>query len=959
MKYDVLKSLKEKRSESTSKKDAGLIFNPFFETITDAAFSWIEKEEGVVDVLEGPLAEVLNRNILLELLIKVSKRVLIEDLNIRREMGALAGDTEEAQYEDYVWNHLMDPAYVDALFQEYPVWKETLLQVTEYFIRNIKELIQHLCADRNDLNAEFFSTDIFDKIRRITGSGSDTHCENRIVYCVELDNGKRLYHKPRVNTGVRFFNELYTKLCASLDIASYINPVYMNTDYVWEKEAVYAECENEAQVYNYFVRLGIILAICHVCHGGDMHYENMIASGEFPIIIDFETLVQLPPKQAETAEKTANHIIGESVLPIGILPFYGARHQNFNADFSGLCGGGKQIMDIRIPAIRNPGKSTMCIDYKYGETGDKYNRVRLNGAYVQPQDYADAFYKGYSASYTYIMEHQEEILELSSLMEGAKFRQLLRNTQEYQMILDLSYHPEFMREDGKRRAFLEEALTTPLFENRQAVLNQEIDEMLKGDVPYFQFDMSSVDVLNLNGKPLEPFAEKPGMEFLRERILSRSEEDLKLQKRFMEISLNYNQVEHLEALYHEEIQAVDVDKVCKQIGDRICDHHLTVDGRVLWMNTIIMATGVDKRHTYFMELSDRYLYQGTMGMAVFMAAFLKRYPNHKIREVFEAIVADTFAYTDALEKTHLEEPVTGVFLGEASIVYGYQLMYVLTKEARFLEYAKKHCHFMVKYVEKDELHDLIGGNAGAILAFLNMYDLDPDDIYLMYAKQAADHLLAHAVETETGIGWKNSSSEGMLGGFAHGCAGIMYALARLTAYVDNQAYLDAAYKAFTYERTMNVPECGGWRDYRCEEPYYMSDFKWCHGIGGIMLGWSLACEYFDDERKAEIQHEISEVTALYPDMLLKEELGLCHGNFGNLFIGQLSGVRAWEKSMEENRAQSMSVLHRVLSEMEGNAILHEHYDYSLMTGWAGIGYSLLHAMSDEIPGILDVRVMDV
>ena len=905
------------------------------------------------------MTQVLDRNILAELLFKVSKRVLIGDMNIRREMGDLAGESEEAQYEDYVWNHLMDPAYVDAMFQEYPAWEEALLHVTEYFIRNIKEIIQHSYMDRKSLNAEFFSAEVYDKIRRITGSGSDTHCENRIVYCVELDNGQRVYHKSRVNTGVQFFNALYTKMCASLGLASYINPVHMGTNYVWEKEAVYAECENEQQVQNYFVRLGIILSICHVCHGGDMHYENMIAHGEFPMIIDFETLVQHHPEEAVFEKKTANHIIGESVLPIGILPFYGARSQNFNADFSGLCGGGKQIMDIRIPIIENPGKSTMCIGYRNGETGEKSNRLRLKGELVNPENYMDALYKGYSTGYRYTLDHKEELLERTSLMEGAMFRQLFRNTQEYHMILDLSYHPEFMRELGRRKTFLMEALNTPLFEKRPAILNQEIEDMIQGDVPYFQFNMSTGWILNSKGEPVEPMGQKTGMEFLKQQILSRSEADLKLQEQFMEISLRYNQVERLkEASLWECPQDLDsAETMCRKIADRIYDHHLLVDGQILWMNTRIMTTGVDKRHTYFMELSDRYLYEGTMGMAVFMAAFLRQCPDHKIRELYDLIVSDLFNYTDsAMEDA---DKITGAFLGEGSIVYGYQLLYTLTGDKRFLDYARKHCHHVAKYLDKDIQHDLIGGNAGAILVFLNMYDLDSDEIYLNYAKQAADHLVEHAVTNTHGVGWKNISNDGLLGGFAHGCAGIMYALARLSSYVDKKEYLDVAFEAFTYERTMNCPEHGGWRDYRSEEPYYMGDFKWCHGVAGITLGWRLASNYFDEVRAHQIQNEISKVAADYPNILRKEELCLCHGNFGNLLIGHLTEVNVWKKSMEVINAQSLSVLDQILSGMKGDVILHEHYDYSLMTGWAGVGYALLCDVSKDLPAILDVRVMDV
>ena len=403
MKKSVFRSLAQKKHTLTLEREAGKVFNPFFEDLTEVAFEKIEAEIKDLDALGGMFSDVLDRNILIELLFKVSKRVLIGDMNMRWEMEDLKGETEESQYVDYVFRYLMDPAYLEQLFQEYPAWEETLFQTMEFFVRNIKEMIQHLDTDKERLNAEFFSKERFDKIRRISGSGSDTHCENRIVYGVELDNGKRIYHKSRVNTGVLFFNELYTQICASLNLVAGVNPMLMGSNHVWEKEAVYAECESEQQVQNYFVRLGVLLSICHLCHGGDMHYENMIASGEFPVIIDYETLVQLPPDQMPEGTKKSSQIIGESVLPIGILPFYGSRSQNFNADFSGLCGGGKQIMDIRIPIIENPGKSTMCISYKYGETGDKHNRVRLNGELVQPEDYIDDLYRGYEAGYRYVL----------------------------------------------------------------------------------------------------------------------------------------------------------------------------------------------------------------------------------------------------------------------------------------------------------------------------------------------------------------------------------------------------------------------------------------------------------------------------------------------------------------------------------------------------------------------------
>ena len=943
---------------STLELNSGLIFNPFFDRIVDLSFKQIDANSSISCYLQGTADSVIDHKILLEKLVSVSKRVLIEDMNLQREEEKLRGCSEEEEYQDYVVNYLMNPEYLKQLFQKYPVWKESLFQVVEFFVRNVTEIIQHLYSDQKNLNAEFFSTNNFDKIRRIDGSGSDTHCENRIVYRVVLDNDEILYHKSRVNLGVQFFYELYEKMCKAVNFLPYSIPTMIGDGYIWEKEAVYEECTNEKQVQNYFIRLGLILSICHFCHSGDMHYENMLAFGEYPLIIDFETLVQMMPNKRPSEDKKGSTILGKSVLPIGILPFYGSPGKAFNADFSGLCGGGKQVMDIKIPTIANPGKSTMFIKYRYGETREKNNRLRLNSELVQADKYINELIYGFEAGYLYILHNKKVIESMLHWMDGAIFRQLFRNTQEYHMILDLSYHPEFMGSREKRQAYFENILDTPLFEDKTFVVQQEIEDLMIGDVPYFQFNMSTGEILNCNGKVLGKYFQKTGMELLKEHLNSRSLDDLKLQKQLIEISLKYTHINQIKDAYETasdvKINLQSSVNLCSLIADQIYEHALDVDGQTLWMNTRFMSTGVDERRTYFTEICDRYLYEGTMGIVVFMAAFLKICPEHKIRHLYSKVVQDLFDYTDSEIKD--SNKMTGVFLGESSFVYGYQILYKLTEEKRFLEYAKKHCAHVERLLLTDNQYDLIGGNAGAILALLNMYDLEKNTWYLDMARIAGNHLIQHAVQKENGFGWKNASNEESLGGFAHGCAGIMYALARLAKYTHENKYLEMAYKAFFYEKTMYKPEFGGWRDYRAPIPYYISDFKWCHGVAGIMLGWNLALEYFDEKRKTIIKNKIKEILDDFTNMNLKEEMCLCHGNMGNIIIADLSGVNLWKNSMEHMKVQCTQVLEKILCKNEGDIILYEQYDFSMMTGLAGIGYALLYGQFSDIPGLIDVRI---
>ena len=80
----------------------------------------------------------------------------------------------------------------------------------------------------------------------------------------------------------------------------------------------------------------------------------------------------------------------------------------------------------------------------------------------------------------------------------------------------------------------------------------------------------------------------------------------------------------------------------------IYEHHIDVSGRIRWINTRIMSANVDKRYTYYMEMSDRYLYEGITGMAVFAAALLKYFPEHRLSEIYSRIINELFAYTDQM-----------------------------------------------------------------------------------------------------------------------------------------------------------------------------------------------------------------------------------------------------------------------------------------------------------------------
>ena len=940
----------------------GGYFDPFLNVLSQTAQAWIgEQIENNKQLLDWPVKEWLKDSALPGILLKVSKRVLIADMNICKAEGRLQGNTEDEEYQDYAGHCLMNPKYLEELFCRYPVWEKTLFQTLNFYVRNITEIIKHLSSDQKNLNAYFFGENPFHKVRCISGSGSDTHCGNRMVYRVELDNGEVIYHKPRTNDGIRFFNDLYTRVSEAGGLPAYTTPVFIRDGYAWEREMSYEACAVKEQAENYFKRLGMILCICQLCHTSDMHYENMIAHGEYPAIIDYETLVQIPFQPVRPEASEADETVRMSVLTIGLLPFFGMNVKKMKADFSGLCGEGGQELNFKVPVIRNPGKSSMQIGYTFAKTRDQKNRVCFNDGAIDPSEYTEQIKEGFRLAYHFIYDHKQEIYErIPSISEGM-FRHLFRNTQEYQMILDLSYHPEFMKEDGRRKAFLREALSVPGFEDKPWIIEEEIRDLLNGDIPYFQFRMSGKDIFNSEGKAVASYFPVTGVEFLENQVASRSVADMKLQEHFIEVALNYGRVRWLERAdcLKRQGQGSYLPDILEKIGNVILDKHIVLPDGIHWINTCILPVRDNSRFTYHMQTSTMYLYDGVMGNAVFFAALLKWLPEHKIKGLYHQLIRQLFAYTDGLYNSGRKAMETGAFIGEGSVVYGYELLYKITGTPVFLEYAEKHSEIVDKVLDADRNFDIISGNGGAILVFLNLYDMTGEEKYLETAKRAAEVLIRQAVPSGKGIGWKNSGNGALLAGFSHGNAGIMYALARLSAYVDDERYLKLAYQAFQYEKTLYQSDQGGWLDLRSDEEIYINDFKWCHGTGGILLSRMLSEPYFHGKQKAMLRKDIQRLGRDIPDISIRKEMGMCHGNLGNLMLGNMLGEKSWEDSLGTMKESVLEILQGVCDGNRTSGILYEQYDYGLMTGLSGIGYSLLYSMDQTLPSIFDVGLAHI
>ena len=282
---------------------------------------------------------------------------------------------------------------------------------------------------------------------------------------------------------------------------------------------------------------------------------------------------------------------------------------------------------------------------------------------------------------------------------------------------------------------------------------------------------------------------------------------------------------------------------------------------------------------------------------------------------------------------------TGLFCGEASLCHAYQLLFEMTRDEVFLEYARRHSVLLRELLVKDSAYDLVYGNAGAVLTLCGMYSLTADNRYLEEAGKAADILISHAVKQKEGIGWINKASGSVLAGMSHGNSGMIPGLVKLDYLLGESKYQETVMEYLRYERSLYREECHNWADLRQEGPDKYKAYAWCHGLGGIAASRIASLPYAVNEVKMFLEEDLKRLEESFTHLQKRRGMCLCHGNMGLLLIlDEYLKVRGNESLHEVRRILADNTLEALQKQ---RLMPQEKYAKGLMNGMAGIGYACL------------------
>jgi lantibiotic modifying enzyme len=355
-----------------------------------------------------------------------------------------------------------------------------------------------------------------------------------------------------------------------------------------------------------------------------------------------------------------------------------------------------------------------------------------------------------------------------------------------------------------------------------------------------------------------------------------------------------------------------------------------------------------------------HLYDGVAGVAIFLAALERVAGRSGRREYVLAALHPMRRQLRGLAANldtarNLSCPLGGM-VGLGAFVYSFLLISKWLDEPDLgAEAAELATLVTPERIAADGSLDVVYGCAGALLALLALDRVAPQArkglTPLERALACGEHLLRRRVAVAgQPRAWPVRERPPSCG-FAHGAAGISYALARLFERTGERSFRDAAEEGTAFERLSYEPERRNWRlAGPAGTPVFLT--WWCRGAPGIALGRAGMRRLLDGpQMRAELRSALA-TTATCPDAVRDF---LCCGNLGNadilLYAHQALGG-------ERLRAAAEAIAWRALSRSRANGgrycwSVADSFAPSFFKGAAGVGYVLLRlARPSLLPCVL-------
>lgn len=794
-------------------------------------------------------------------------QTLALELNLARACGALKGASSRAKYRSFVDGAASD-TYLDYIVSKYPALSEVLIRRVESGAAFHRLVLRAWHEDRVDIARTLGQEggDVVD-IRPL----GDPHRGGLRASEVILDSGQSVLFKPSSAAPARFMQQLSAILADAADPPIRVPSLVARRSYHWQElvpQAGTSELDPHA--------FGSGLAVAHFASAADLHFENVTIKDGTLVALDCEAVLGSRPLEPDQIDLLQNDLSITALLPRLMSGGQGVIGPNW-----GFWGGNHRIFH-GIPDFETLDDETDFLKYvqhRRVEPVQTWDRDSVAVTWDTLEDVLDAF----ESQFRNICARADLLTALirRAAGRGLRGRVVMRPTQSYIDVLSRSSHPSHLLSWASYARSVRSALIELGGSLRLASLvDREVHSLLRGDIPAFWARCDSEQLLGC------PLASGVG------QALRRIDEAVAWPDRM--VSLYRSDItSHIAAYVINDLVVRDVPPRGRLLTDSGQEASLhdglrrsirqieesawpgTIDS---WVNVHRTGTGTWRR-----ERSGVDLYSGSTG--VHFALSQLEDPNQ----------ASTMFRIDALRRVLDAHRFTrpGAFDGQAGAIYALASVSSLAKlddahadgiRSSLLRGIER----MAPLVEKDDSGDIISGSAGALAVLAGLVEsreLEMSDVAGL-GELCVDRIARLAQETTNGrIVWvqrRNSSGleDEWHGGFAHGVAGIAWALRRWSALTGTPLALELAAGAEATQESLRRSEFD-WDPHRTLFSDGEGRSGWCYGAEGVILA-RLDSGLMAEETREPGWYEslVSRLSATDQS----EDLCICHGQAGRLVL---------------------------------------------------------------------------
>jgi lantibiotic modifying enzyme len=789
------------------------------------------------------------------------------------------------------------PQGLAGLLSAYPVLARLLGTATARAADATQELLRRFAVDREAITATLLGATDPGPVTAIEPGLGSPHQGGRTVTSLSFADGRRVIYRPRSVTAEHWFGGVLSWLNQHLPQAGLRHAAVLpRSGYGWVE---FIDHQPPVDVDRFYRRYGMLLAVLYALDALGVEPGNLVASSDCPVPVKLETLFHPSPAAPAGSQDPAVAMLAASVHRTGLL----------------------QAMSAPAP------------------------RVRLGPADLadpRPADAERAVLTGFRQGYDAIAADRAEFTRLASSARDLDVRLLARPTREYRRLLAGSLTPDLLDDAGEREAALGVPEMPPAsYPGWRRLVPHELADLRAGDIPLLTSRPAARGVRTSAGVQLSEVLDQPGLNQVLGKISGLGEVDRRDQEWIVSATLAALQFaggQQTAAPPAASLNSIAAEParllaVACGLADQIVSRGMASGspprpGRVNWLSLQPLADGQWDVLPMGADLGCGYL-----GVALYLAQLADLTGIGRYAEVAREALNATPSLLTKLTGDHELLTATGCggYDGLSGISYGLARMATLLRDSRLGEWATAAVRLAAVPASQTARPGWADGTAGCLAAMLAVSNEigSPDAASL---SRTTARQLAELVERTDG--WCVPDGLPRQGGFAHGPAGIGWALARFAARTGEQAYLLAGRQAVrrAVDLAQATPDQGA---------------GWCRGTAGLLAA---CCCLTDEASLARLRVGLRALDK----RPVRRDLSLCHGELGIteaiLVVSQTPGVGTSPQSLRQRSGLLLDAVHRydrycgTPSGVATPGLLH---------GLAGIGYGLLRlGFPTRVPPVL-------